>query len=183
MISPIPSPRSFARTAALTSALLLLVGCTPDPPPSPTPTPAFASEEEAFAAAEASFDRYTRALNGIDTSNPETFEALFDLSSGSVEKADRENFSSMHAEGQSIEGETRILSFSGLRSDVPLRSVTAAVCLDVGNVSVVNPDGTSAVNPNRPDVYALEVTFQATQAGTLLVDSATPTDEFECPAS
>lgn len=182
MISPTPSFRSFARVAALTSALLLLAGCTPTPAPSPTPTPAFASEEEAFAAAEATFERYARALNGVDTSDPRTFEALLDLSSGSVEKADRENFSSMHAAGQMIDGETRILSFSGLSSDAPFRSVTAAACLDVSGVSVVNPDGSSVVNPNRPDVYALEITFQASPSGTLLVDSATPTDEFQCPA-
>ncbi|MGV2902870.1 hypothetical protein ACNPM4_14440 [Microbacterium sp. AGC62] len=183
MISPTSSSRSFARAAALTSALLLLVGCAPDPSPSPTPTPAFASEEEAFAAAEATFETYLRALNGVDASDPETFEPLFDLSSGSVEKADRENFSAMHAGGQVIDGETRILSFDGLRSEAPYRSTTAAVCLDVSRVSVANPDGSSAVNPDRPDVYALEVTFRATRSGTLLVDSAAPSNEFQCPAS
>ncbi|MGH3691868.1 MAG: hypothetical protein ACRDT7_17085 [Microbacterium sp.] len=191
MISPTPSlrtPIKFRRShrlgaLTLVAASVILSGCSPAPSPAPTPTAAFASEEEAFAAAEASFEKYTRALNEVDTSNPETFEALFELSSGSVEKADRKNFSAMRAEGQIVNGDTRVTSFDGIRSDAPFDEVTAAVCLDVSDVTIVNPDGSSAVNMNRPSVYALEVTFLRDGTNALLVDSAASSDDVQCVTS
>lgn len=161
----------------------MLAGCAPTPAPTPTPTAAFASEEEAFAAAEEAFDAYVRALNEVDTSDPATFETLFDLSSGSVEKADRENFSTMRAEGKVIEGDARVLAFTGLRSDAPYDEVAATLCLDVSQVTILNSDGSSAVNPTRPDVYALEVTFLADDSVGLLVDSAASDETIQCPAS
>lgn len=158
-----------------------LAACVPAPAPTPTPTAAFASEEEAFAAAKEAFDHYVDALNTIDTSNPETFEALFDLSSGSVESADRKNFSAMHAMGQVISGLTQVVSFEGISSEAPFDEIISAVCLDVSQVTITNPDGSSAVNSDRPDIYALEVTFVA-DAGRILVDSADSSDVVQCPA-
>lgn len=161
---------------------MILAGCT-TPAPTPTPTAAFASEEEAFAAAEESFTKYVRALNMVDTSDPSTFERLFELSSGSVERADRENFSAMYAEGKVVHGDTKVLSFSGVRSDELFAEITASLCLDVSAVEIVNPDGSSAVRPDRPDIYGLEVTFLSTDSGALLVDSAVSSEEVQCPVS
>ncbi|KAB1891458.1 hypothetical protein F6W69_13005 [Microbacterium oxydans] len=185
MISPTPAPATSRRFGAFTMVLgvMVLAGCTPSPAPTPTPTAVFASEEEAFAAAEETFTEYVLALNEIDTSDPTTFERLFELSSGSVERADRENFSAMHAEGQVVRGDTRVLSFSGAHSDEPLTEVTASVCLDVSAVEIVRPDGSSAVRPDRPDVYGLSVTFLTADSGALLVDSAVSDEEVQCPAS
>ncbi|KAB1865000.1 hypothetical protein [Microbacterium algeriense] len=185
MIPPTP-PRAPRRSVLLRILATLvaaapLAACGPTPVPTPTPTAAFASEEEAFAAAEKAFDLYVDALNAIDTSNPETFESLFDLSSGSVESADRKNFSSMYATGQVISGLTRVLSFEGVHSEAPFDQIISAVCLDVSQVTITNPDGSSAVSPDRPDVYALEVTFLV-DAGEILVDSADSSDAVQCPA-
>ncbi|WP_136025455.1 MULTISPECIES: hypothetical protein [unclassified Microbacterium] len=185
MISPTPPLATSRRLGALTmvAVAVTLAGCAPTPAPTPTPTAAFASEEEAFAAAEATFEEYVRALNAIDTADPATFERLFDLSSGSVEKADRENFSRMRSEGKVIGGATRALSFKGVHSAPPFDSVTATLCLDVSQVTILNPDGSSAVSPDRPDVYGLEVTFRAPDRHGLLVDSAASSEEVQCPAS
>ena len=181
-----PTSHAIPRRSALIAAAsitALLTGCSPTPTPTPTPTAAFASEQEAFAAAEKTFEEYTDALNQVDTTKPETFDAVFALSSGKVEKADRKNFSTMHAEGQIISGNSRVLLFEGLDSRAQLQEVTASVCLDVSDVTITYPDGSSAVNPNRPAVYALEVTFRASQSGKrLLVDSANTTDQLRCPA-
>ena len=185
MIPPTASSAIPRRSGVLVmvSIVVMLAGCAPTPEPTPTPTAAFASEEEAFAAAEETFSEYVRALNAVDASDPATFEELFDLSSGSVEKADRENFSAMHAEGKVIEGDTRVFSFSGVHSAAPFDKVTATLCLDVSQVAILNPDGSSAVSPNRPDVYGLEVTFVTSDSVGLLVDSATSEDDVQCPVS
>lgn len=184
-VTPAPPRLSSQRVvcAGVLVVAAMLTACSPTPIPTPTPTPLFASEDEAFAAAEAIFARYVDALNNIDTSRPETFEELFELSSGSVEEADRRNFSSMHAKGQIVEGDTRVLSFEGVQTAAPYSAVTAAVCLDVSRTSIYNADGTSAVTPGRPEVYPLKVTFRAAPAGPLLIDSAATSEGFTCPAS
>lgn len=162
---------------ALTSALV--VGCSPAPEPTPTPTAAFASEEEAFAAAEETYRAFTSRLNEVDTSDPTTFEPLFALSSGEFEKADREAYSTMHAEGLIVDGDTKILSFQGSKAVSPFTVVVADVCLDVRAVTVVDADGASHVDPDRPDVYALSVTFIYDETQ-LLIDSAIANQDFAC---
>jgi hypothetical protein len=179
VISPTRSSHSFTRTAALTSVLLLLVGCAPDPQPSATPTPAFASEEEAFAAAEATYREFTARLNELDTADPSTFEPLFDLSSGDFEAADREAYSAMHADGMTIQGQTIVTSFVGTLAIEPFETVTANVCLDVSDVTVTDSEGNSQVDPSRPDVYALNVTFVREHAR-LTIDSASRTSDVQC---
>ncbi len=159
-----------------------LVGCTPEAEPTPTPTAAFASEEEAFAAAEEVYRALTAAVNDVDPSKTETFEAVYELSSGTFEEADRENYSTMHAEGHKISGDATVLSFTGTSSTAPFTHVEALVCLDVSDVTVTDASGNSLVNPNRPDIYALTVGFEH-DGERLLVDSAERTEDQACVAS
>ncbi len=134
--------------------------CAPGPAPTPAPTPAFATEEEAFAAAEEVYRAYNDALNNVDPANPESFESALDLSSGEVRAADRERFSLMQAEGHQISGSARVLSFQGLNARPPFDSVSAQVCLDVREVSIVDANGNSLVSPDRPDAYSIVVTLR-----------------------
>lgn len=165
--------------AVLTSAASVLCGCAPAPEPTPTPSPAFASEEEAFAAAEATYREFTRRLNEVDTSDPTTFEPLYELSTGDFEEADRKAYSAMHADEIKIEGETRVLSFTGTEADAPYESVTAVVCLDVSAVKVTDPNGISQVAPTRPDVYALRIDF-VVERGAYAISSAQLDSEAKC---
>lgn len=179
MISPIPSPRSFARTAALTSALLLLVGCTPDPPPSPTPTPAFASEEEAFAAAEATYRAYTAASNDTDLHDPRSFESVYQWLRGEALSAAKENYSNFNASGISRTGDTTFDSFTRVSYDEEL--VTARLCLDVSDVELLDANGVTAVPADRPPRQALEVQFtEATTSSGLAISSTISTRAIEC---
>lgn len=166
---------------ALALAGAALIGCSPTPEPTPTATPAFASEEEAFAAAEETYRAYNDALNRVDISDPRTFEPLYALSSGSFEKADRENFSTLHAERHRIAGDAVVLSFVGRDVGPGFESVTATVCLDVSDVSVTNLEGVSVVNPNRPDVYAIEVAL-VDHSGQLLIDASSRAKDEACVA-
>ena len=51
---------------------VLMSGCAADPSVEPTPTPTFANEDEAFAAAEATYRAYVDALNQVDLADPAT---------------------------------------------------------------------------------------------------------------
>ncbi|WP_419538926.1 hypothetical protein [Microbacterium paraoxydans] len=174
------SPTALRMLAVLALGVSALSGCAPTPEPTPTPSPAFTSEEEAFAAAEATFADYIDALNRVDTRDPTSFEPLFELSSGAVEAADRKNFSRMHAEGQTLSGETTIIRFEGVASDEPYERIQAYSCLDVSDVEITNQDGSSAVSSDRPDVYALELVLLRQAEGTLTIDSANRNKDVRC---
>ena len=73
--------RVVAATLALALVVGLATGCQPEPSPSPS-GPAFANEEAAFAAAEETYRAYVDALNQVDLSDPETFEAVYAWTTG-----------------------------------------------------------------------------------------------------
>ena len=58
-----------------------------------TSGPAFATEEEAFAAAEETYREYVDALNQVDLSDPETFEAVYAWTTGDANAKERERSS------------------------------------------------------------------------------------------
>ena len=82
----------ISRVAAVSLALALVLGmatgCQPEPEPSPT-GPVFANEEEAFAAAEETYRAYVDALNQVDLSDPETFEAVYAWTTGDANASER----------------------------------------------------------------------------------------------
>lgn len=153
-------------------ALALTTACTPDPDPTPSPTPTgFASEEEAFAAAEETYRAYVDALNQVDLSDPETFEPVFAWLEADSLESSKKAFSEMHANGWTVSGPTefdraRLLSIS--REEVVLE-----MCLDVSEVDVRDADQRSVVPADRIDRQPLQVTFSraATRSGLVITDS------------
>ena len=152
--------RTLASTLAAFAVVGALVGCAPSPEPTPTPT-GFASEAEAFAAAEATYRAYVDALNAVDLSDPETFEPVFALTTGDLNASDREGLSAYHAEGVTVNGVSSITELELDDADLPL-TLDLAVCLDVSAVSLTGPDGESFVAPDRVDVQSLRVTLSST---------------------
>lgn len=173
------SPSILRLLAVLTIGVSMLSGCAPAPESTPTPSPAFSSEEEAFAAAESTYREFTRRLNEVDTSDPATFEPLYELSTGDFEESDRRAYSAMHAEGIKVKGETRILSFRGTESSPPFESVRAVVCVDVSDVEVIDSNGVSRVAPDRPNQYVLSMTF-VSERGRYAISSAQVESEAAC---
>jgi hypothetical protein len=150
----------MAATAVLVASVLLLTGClAPQPEPSPTPTAVFSSEEEAFAAAEETYRAYVEAANTVDLSVPATFEPMFALTTGRLSAEARKTFSSMHADGWVVEGETRVVLAEPLDISRDRREVVLAVCQDVSDVTVVDSTGMSVVASDRPDVQSMEATL------------------------
>ena len=165
------------RVAAVTLALAMVVtfatGCQPEPAPSST-GPVFATEEEAFAAAEETYRAYVDALNQVDLSDPETFEAVYAWTTGEANANERKTLTQMHADGWNVSGESTVRSFRGETADIDSAQVDAVVCSDVSAVEVVDANGQSVVSAQRPDEYALAIEFVSstgTQTGLAIASS------------
>lgn len=162
---PSPTPRPMtARTrsvAAATIAIALssVLGCAPEPAPVPTPKPAFASEEEAFAAAEEVYRAYNDALN-MERAGATSGDSL-DYLTGLVLEQEIRTAQELQASGIRIEGATRITQFQAIVADVgvAVAEVKATVCLDISEVRAVDASGTDVTAAGRSDTYAIEVRF------------------------
>lgn len=171
----------MTRMTALVMAAVTLSACAPTPTPSPTPTAAFASEEEAFAAAEEVYRAYIAASNDVDYSDPSTFEELHSFTTGAYQAEEREGLSQMHAEGYSRVGDIDIVWFHGTRFDSQ-STVVARTCNDVSDTGVLDEDGESIVADDRPTHYAIDLTFTVHDQRLLLTTSQAVEDS-ECVAS
>lgn len=180
-----PHRTTLHALAGISAALLMIAGlsgCTPEPEPTPTPTAAFASEEEAFAAAEEVYRAYIDASNHVNVSDPETFEPLFDLASGDFEAADRKSLSELHAENYTLRGSVSMAHFDGVSSAYPYDVITATICVDVSKSDVVDSSGNSVVPTTRPDMNPLRVTFRQSD-DSLLIDRADREEAAKCSAN
>lgn len=146
-------------TAVVVAGALALgvVGCTPGATATPTPTATgFASDEEAFAAAEETYRAYIDATNNIVLSDETTFEPLFATLTGPALDGAREEFGLMSDKGFIVDGESKIASIEVLDGS-SMTASTLDVCLDVSQVTLTNSSGESVVSETRPDVQTLRV--------------------------
>ncbi|WP_458041609.1 MULTISPECIES: hypothetical protein [Bacteria] len=157
------------RILVVAALAALLAGCAADPVAKPTPTPTFGSEAEAFAAAEATYRAYVDALNQVDLADPETFEAVYAWTTGELNAGERQLFTRMHADGESVTGASSVQLFSPTSFDKTDLSVTADVCLDVSGVDVIDQRGVSVVAPDRVDIQSMRVKFRPSADDHLLV--------------
>jgi hypothetical protein len=147
-----------ASVGALTIAAAVALGGCSTPAPAPTPT-GFANEAEAFAAAEQTYRAYVDALNRVDLSDPSTFEDVYKWTTGDLNASDRESFSTYHAEGFTVTGDTITREFAAQTYDAATGEVVAIACSDISQINVVNVDGESQVADDRPNLYELSLTF------------------------
>ncbi|MCR2811471.1 hypothetical protein [Microbacterium sp. zg.Y1084] len=151
--------RSVVAAVGAAVIVALLTACTPEPQPAPTPTSTgFASEADAFAAAEETYRAYVDALNQVDLSDPATFEAVYAWTTGEANANERQTLSTMHAESLAKTGSNELISFRGDTGSSSLPTEIAAVaCVDVSTVEVIDLAGDSVVSASRPDRYALQL--------------------------
>ncbi|WP_434810118.1 hypothetical protein [Microbacterium sp. bgisy189] len=151
-----------ALALATIAVAMLATGCTPTPEPTPTPT-GFASEEEAFAAAEETYRAYVDAVNDVDVSDPTTFEPVFAFLSGNALEGTKKAYSQLHADEITMEGDSIPTSVEILSTST-VAEATLDICLDVSQVTAVDPDGNSIVSTSRPDIQPLRATLEAHEA-------------------
>jgi hypothetical protein len=157
------------RAALVATALLLagLTGCAGTSAATPTPTPTgFASEEEAFAAAEETYELYNAATNAIRLDDPATFDGVLDLTVGDFNAHQRETLSQMHAAGWTVKGETRYEGLDPQSFDRATQSVVIEVCVDVSRVEVLDVAGESVVSENRAERQAASIVLQPAHTST-----------------
>jgi hypothetical protein len=160
-------------TAATVGAVLLVVltGCAPEPAdPTPTPTSAFASEDEAFAAAEETYRAYVDAVNAR-REDPTARPAPTDFLIGDALEAEIDTQNLKHAEGLSIAGETVVVQIAPRSWDASSGEVELAVCIDSSATRVVDESGSDVTPPDRPTRYGLAIELE--EIGNSLVIAST----------
>jgi len=160
-------------------AAALFAGCSPQPQPTFTPTPApaptaFASDEEAFAAAEATYRAYVDAVNARRAGHPRPNPA--ELLTGEALRSEADTLAFLERRQLRILGETSISSFVSSRRTTA--GVSLVVCLDGSKTKVVDAGGEDVTPTTRVAVSALEVEFEAAPGKVLI--SRTVTSEVEC---
>lgn len=138
---------------SVTAVLVVaLTGCAP-PVPEPTPAPTgFASEDEAFAAAEATYRAYVDGVNDARTSEDDSYMSLL---SGEALRAEEEAVQLLTNRGWRIEGASAVKTFRG--SWWSTTQAEALVCLDSSRTTVVDTTGEDVTPPGRPSTTELTI--------------------------
>lgn len=150
-----------------------LVACSPRPEPTPTPTAAFASEEEAFAAAEEVYRAYLVAEDADGNEEPGEDPQSY-LTGQALEEAAAAH-QAFDEDGIRIVGTTTLESFEGTTADIDesVAKLVAVVCIDVSKSSVMDSNGSDITPPDRGSTWPLEVTFVGDQSSLLISESLT----------
>jgi hypothetical protein len=159
----------------------LITGCAPSPEPTSTPT-GFASEEEAFAAAETTYRAYVDALNDVDLSDPATFEPVYALLDGAALDSSKTELTGLHADKLTKSGPTVLVDVTISKVDLLEGVLVADICLDVSEVDVRDSSNTSVVPESRADHPLLAVTFEsvASAATQMKITASEMKDEGPC---
>ncbi|MDQ0615900.1 hypothetical protein QF046_003541 [Microbacterium sp. W4I4] len=174
---------SLRAVGALSAGLLalgMLAACTPEPEPKPTKTALFASDEEAFAAAEETYGAYTDALNSTDISDASTFEPVYSWNTGTALASEKEALTLYHAEELTRTGDSTFDSFEPLTASNV--EVVVQLCIDVSAVDLLRSDGSSALPEGRLPRAARKVTFKPgpTTTGLRIASNHEVDEGFTC---
>lgn len=148
---------------------LLATGCTPDPAPTPSPT-GFASDEEAFAAAEATYRAYVDAVNAR-RADPESQPDPTSYLTGKALEVDLDGDRQLEAMGLRIEGPsavTSVLPLSATRGHAEV-----LVCLDSSESRLLDEAGVNRTPTDRQDVIGLDVKILWSLKTPLISESTT----------
>lgn len=156
----------------------VLAGCgqVPAPGPTPTATAAFATEEEAFAAAEEVYRAYNDALNARRGSDPLADPEQYLTGEALEAYIDAQN--TLASLDLRIHGDAVVSSFATEAADISPEDarLTAVACLDVSGVSLVDASGADVTPPDRGPTIAQIITFVGSKRALLIaLESSTET--------
>jgi hypothetical protein len=173
------SRTSCLTVGAVTVLIGMLSGCAPAPDPTPSPTPAFASEEEAFAAAEKVYRAYNDAVNAELTGDAAADPTVY--LAGSALETDIDSSRQIDSQNVTFVGDSVVAQFTGLEAalDRSPIEVDATACIDVSGTRLLDSSGTDVTPIDRPPRVLLELTFVESK-GTLLISDTQAAEEFEC---
>lgn len=160
-------PRVVAAVVVI-ATITVVSACAPEEAPKPTPTAAFASDEEAFAAAEETYRAYVDALNDdTGSADPMTY-----LTSDALEGA-LEGEQQRKALGLRLEGDIAVTGFRGTSWDQEV--LESVACLDYSSTRVVSSSGADETPPDRATKASLDLEMRMVDAR-LLITVSSPSD-------
>jgi len=155
------------RPTLITVAIALVVALTactesariPDAEPSSEVAPLFSSDEEALAAATAAYEEYLAVLDAALASDSGEEPMFSEVAAGpALEDADQ-TYASFIDQGFRLSGQ-RTLTKSALQQATQVDDaveVQVYICESVQGVDVLNAEGVSQVDAQRPTLTAFEV--------------------------
>ncbi|MCC2031950.1 hypothetical protein [Microbacterium allomyrinae] len=162
----------LAYALGIAALVIALSACAPAAPdPTPTPTAAFGTEEEAFAAAEATYRAYVDALNAR-RADPSALPDPMDFLIGDALEAEIDTHQLLTQSHVMIVGPSRLASFHGESTSSEYTEVVAVVCLDSTEARVIDESGADVTPADREPTIALESTFLKTDSELLISKSA-----------
>ncbi|KQY96887.1 hypothetical protein ASD19_08020 [Microbacterium sp. Root53] len=166
------------RVSLVVAGLLLagLTGCTPTPAPTPTPT-GFASEDEAFAAAEETYRAYVDELNAYHAGDPGADPLKY--FSGEMREREAELMKQSEDAGLRTEGDLKIVSVDQDAANVVAGAATIhlIVCHDSSDRRLVNADGDDVTLEDVPTRFAFDVEFTTVDRSELVIIDSVLVDE------
>lgn len=149
--------------------VLSMSGCLGEPEPTPTPTLAFATDEEAFAAAEETYRAYVDATNARN-SDPNSQPDPIDFLIGNALEGDLEGQAAIAEAGLVVRGETEVPSLAhGTRQSDG--SITLVACVDVAKTRLLDSNGKDVTPPDRDDRLEIELVLQPVGDSLLIAES------------
>lgn len=153
--SPDPTPSSIPTVTATTPPSV-----TPSPSPSPSPSTSPSDSEIAAARADETVHRYYAVLDAVGADPNAPLDQLDDVAISIVLSAYQHSFERWRRDGWVQHGTTDLVEVNvnsvTLDNSDPAHGVVPTVeidvCFDVADVDVVDADGNSVAQTDRPDV-------------------------------
>jgi hypothetical protein len=153
--------------AVTVAGMLLLAGCgggdpIPTLPPTPTATPIFASEEEAFAAAEDAYAAYREMSDRISAEGGASPERITAFVTETRLTDELRGFATLREAGLRIEGEAsfEVLSVQKYEELGIDAEVVFYACSDLSGSRVLDETGRDVTPTDRQDRLMLEVVLR-----------------------
>lgn len=165
--------------AGVLAACIALSGCLgTTPEPTPTPTAAFASEEEAFAAAEKTYRAYVEADNAR-RENPQSEPDPESFLIGEALERDIDSRLELDQLGVRLDGRSVVGAVVPMAADSASGNVNIHACYDSTETRVLNEAGDDVTMPDRDPTVMVEVSLTYV-GGALLIEQMTPVAGDPC---
>jgi hypothetical protein len=150
--------------------VVALTACAGEAPePSPMPTAAFDSDDDAVAAAIATYERYLVVNAEINADHGADAERILEVTTSRYGTQLLAEFRKMREVGVHITGAATLKQVGQLLDiDEGKRNLEIVLCLDVAGTRIINEAGED-VTPGADEVAALAVAFASARAGRMLL--------------
>ncbi|GAA5209131.1 hypothetical protein [Microbacterium kyungheense] len=171
--------RATTVTLGFAAAAVMLCGClAPAPEPTPTPTAVFASEDEAFAAAEETYRAYVDAANAR-REDPDSEPDPQSFLVGDALERDVDSRRELAELGLQLVGSSSVTDMSFISADVSTGDVVIQACYDSGGARVIDKTGVD-VTPADRDATVM-ISIESVRMGDRqIIESMSPVEGDPC---